>query len=71
MQVTIGNYTVTNCVYVVDVADTNVVLRLQWLYSVGNHTIDYQDPKMRFKYSDGKEVVLRGVNTYPKQMEKR
>ena len=41
LQVTIGYYIVTNSFYVVDVADTNVVLGVQWLYSIGNHTIYY------------------------------
>ena len=65
MQVTIENYTVTNSFYVVD---TNVVLGVKWLYSIGNHTIYYQFFEMIFKDADGKEVVLRGVNTHPKQV---
>ena len=35
LQVTIGNYTFVDSFYVVDVVDTNVVLGVQWLYSIG------------------------------------
>ena len=48
LQVTIGYYTVTNSFYVVNVADTNMVLGVQWLYSIANNTIGYQVPEMGF-----------------------
>ena len=35
LQVTIGNYNSDDSSYVVDVADTNVVLGVKWLYSIG------------------------------------
>ena len=35
LQVTLGNHTITDNFYVVNVADTNVVLGVQWLYSLG------------------------------------
>ena len=49
LQVTIGNHTITDNFYVVNVADTNVVLGVQWLYYLGEHTVNYQVPKIRFK----------------------
>ena len=39
----------------VDVADNNVVLGVQWLYYVGDHTVNYQIPEMKFQ--DQKGVV--------------
>ena len=51
--------------YVVNVADTNVVLGVQWLYSIGKYTIDCREMEMEFKGPDGKWVVLRDMNTYP------
>ena len=51
--------------YVVNVADTNVVLSVQWLYSIGKYTTDYRAMEMEFQGLDGKHVVLRGMNTYP------
>ena len=66
MHVTIGDWTVTDTFYVVDVANTNVVLGFQWLFSVGEHIVNYQVPEMKFKGSAGKQVVLTGMDTYPK-----
>ena len=48
--------------------DNNIVFGVQWLYSIGRHTIYYQFPKIKFQDAAGKEVALRGVNTYPKQV---
>ena len=53
LQVTIGNYTITDNFYVVNLAGTNVVLGVQWFYSLGEHTMNYQVPKMRFKIRKG------------------
>ena len=65
LQVTLGNHTITDNFYVVNVDDTNVVLGLQWLYSLGDHTKNYQVPEMRFKNSEGKSILLRGIHNYP------
>jgi hypothetical protein len=35
LVMTLGNYTLTNLFYVVDLADTNIVLGVQWLQSLG------------------------------------
>jgi hypothetical protein len=37
LDVTLGNYTLTDDFYVVDLADTHVVLGVQWLYSLGRY----------------------------------
>ena len=55
----------TESFYVVNVADTNVVLWVQWLYSIGKYTTNYRAMEMEFQGQDGKWVVLRGMNTYP------
>ena len=44
LQVTVDNYTFVDGFYVVDVADNNVVLGVQWLYYIGDHTLNYQIP---------------------------
>ena len=51
--------------YAMNVVDTNVVLGVQWLYSIGKYIIDYRAMEMEFQGPDGKRVVLRGMNTYP------
>ena len=48
MQFTVGNYTFIDSFYVVDVVDTNVVLGVQWMYSIGEHTVKFQIPEMKF-----------------------
>ena len=68
LQVTIGNHTTTNNFYVVNVVDTNVVLGFQWFYYLGEHTMNYQVPEMRFKNLEGKPILLRGMHTYPNKV---
>ena len=41
LQVTLGNHTITNNFYVVNVVDTNVVLGVKWMYYLWDHTIKY------------------------------
>ena len=47
--------------YVVDVPDTSIVLGVQWLYSIGKYSSNYQKLEMEFLEPDGKRVVLRGM----------
>ena len=68
LQVSIGNHTIIDNFYVVNVPDTNVVLGVQWLYSLGEHTVNYQVPEIRFKNSEGKPILLKGMHTYPNQV---
>ena len=68
LQLTIGDYTVIGNFYVVNVVDTNMVLGVQWLLFIGDHSTNYKVPEMIFKDSDGKHVVLKGINTYPNQV---
>ena len=68
LQVTVGNYTFVDSFYVADVADTNVVLGVQWLYSIVEDTVKYQIPKMKFQDLKGVLRVVRGKHTYPNQV---
>ena len=68
LQVNIGDYTVKEKFYVVNVADTNMVLGVQWLYSIGDNYVNYHIPQISFKAVEGKPVVLKGINTYPSQV---
>jgi hypothetical protein len=65
MTLNLGNYMLTDDFYVVKIPDTNVVLGVQWLYSLGRYSTNYQTMEMEFQDQDGKRVVLRGMNTYP------
>jgi hypothetical protein len=35
LDLSLGNYTLIDDFYVIDLADTNVVLGVQWIYSLG------------------------------------
>ena len=68
MQVSLGDYIVKDNFYVVDVEGTNLVLGVQWLYSIGENSMSYKVPQRSFKDAEGKLVVLKGMNTYPNQV---
>jgi hypothetical protein len=51
--VTLGNYMLIDDFYVVDLADTHVVLGVQWLYSLGEIHMNYHDMRMEFKDKSG------------------
>jgi hypothetical protein len=40
LTIMMGNYSMTYDFFMVDIPDTNVVLGVQWLYSIGKYTID-------------------------------
>jgi hypothetical protein len=62
LDVILGNYTLTDDFYVVELADTKVVLGVQWLYSLGKHSINYQAMELEFRATNGKKVVLRDMS---------
>ena len=66
LQVTICNYTFVDSFYVVDVADTNVVLGVKWMFSIGYNLVNYQILEMKFQDSTCVLRVVRGQHTYPK-----
>ena len=68
LQVILGNHTITDNFYVVNVVDTNLVLGVKWLYSLWKHAVNYQVFETRFKNSEGKPILLRGMHTYPNQV---
>jgi hypothetical protein len=63
LEIKLGNYTVRDTFFVVDLSDTNVVLGIQWLITLGKITTNYQTFEMGFKDGDGKRIVLRGMST--------
>jgi hypothetical protein len=59
----LGNYTMRDTFYVVDLSDMDVVLGVQWMITLGKITTNYQTLEMVFKDQDEKKVVLRGMST--------
>ena len=47
--------------YVVDVEDSDAVLGVQWLQTLGDITTNYKHMTMKFFTPGGKQVVLRGM----------
>lgn len=60
MELILG-HTMKEDFYVVDVSDTDMVLGVQWLHSLGEYTTNYQTMELKFKH-EGKEVVLKGLS---------
>jgi hypothetical protein len=63
LEINLGNYTVRDTFYVVDLSDTDVVLGFQWIITLGKITTNYQTLEMGFRDHDRKKVVLRGMLT--------
>jgi hypothetical protein len=62
LEVKLCNYTLTDTFYVVDLLDIDVVLGVQWLYSLGEIGFNYQMLTMSFRDASGSRVVLRGMS---------
>jgi len=63
LEIKLGNYTVRDTFYAVDLSDTDVVLGVQWLITLGKITTNYQTLEIGFRDSDRKRIVLRGMST--------
>jgi hypothetical protein len=61
LEVKLGNYTVRDTFFVVDLSDIDVVLGVQWLITLGKITTNYQTLEMGFRDSEEKRIVLRGM----------
>eukprot|EP00253_Pinus_taeda_P004559 PITA_04559 len=68
LSVTMGTYTLTDHFFVVDIPDTNMILGVQWLITLGKVTIDWKTLEM--EWDDEKtrrHEKIRGQHTYPPQ----
>jgi hypothetical protein len=63
LEVKLVNYTLTNTFYVVDLSDTDAILGVQWLYSLGEIGFNYQMLTMSFRDASGSRVVLKDMST--------
>jgi len=46
LEVSLGNYTLTDYFYVIDLEDIHVVIGVHWLYSLGYIHMNYKDMRM-------------------------
>ena len=59
----LGNFTLNDDFYVVDLEEPNVVLGVQWLYSLKNFEMNCQEMRMEFIDTRGQRVILRGMSS--------
>jgi hypothetical protein len=60
-SLTLGRYTLTRDFYVVDIPDTNIILGVQWLSTLGPITTNYKTMEMSFNSKYGKRIMLKGM----------
>jgi hypothetical protein len=61
MKLTLGRHDLAQDFYVMDLPDTNIILGVQWLSTLGPITKNYKTMEMSFTEETGKNVVLRGM----------
>jgi hypothetical protein len=61
MKLTLGRHDLAQDFYVMDLLDTNIILGVQWLSTLGPITTNYKTMEMSFIEENGKKVVLRGM----------
>jgi hypothetical protein len=61
MKLTLGRHELVQDVYVMDLPDTNIILGVQWLSTLGPITTNYKTMEMSFVEEGGRKVVLRGM----------
>jgi hypothetical protein len=73
MKLTLGRHDLAHDLYVMDLPDTNIILGVQWLSTLGPITTNYKSMEMYFTEENEKKVVLRGMtgNTPRVVTEKR
>jgi hypothetical protein len=61
MKLTLGRHELVQDVYVMDLVDTNIILGVQWLSTLGPITTNYKTMEMSFIDEGGRKVVLWGM----------
>ena len=68
LSVTMGTYTLTDHFFVVDIPDTNMILGVQWLITLGKVTTDWKTLEMEWDdEKTGRHEKIRGQHTYSPQ----
>eukprot|EP00253_Pinus_taeda_P035810 PITA_35810 len=68
LSVMMGTYTLTYHFFVVDILDTNMILGVQWLITLGKVTIDWKTLEMEWDdEKTGRHEKIWGQHTYPPQ----
>eukprot|EP00253_Pinus_taeda_P026401 PITA_26401 len=68
LSMTMGTYTLTDHFFVVNIPDTNIVLGVQWLITLGKVTRDWKALEMEWDdEKTGRHEKIRGQHTYSPQ----
>jgi hypothetical protein len=62
MKLTLGRHDLAQDFYVMDLPDTNIILGVQCLSTLGPITTNYKAMEMSFTEESGRKVVLRGMS---------
>ena len=62
MNLTLGRHDPAQEFYVMDLPDTNIILGVQWLSTLGPIITNYKTMEISFAEESGKKVVLRGMS---------
>lgn len=66
LSVSMGTYTLVDHFFVVDIPDTNVILGVQWLITLGKVATDWKALKMEWvDKKSGDSKMIKGMHTYP------
>ena len=66
LLVTMGTYTLVDHFFVVDILDTNEILGVQWLITLGKVTTDWEALQMEWvDKKSGESQIIKGMDTYP------
>ena len=69
LLVMMGTYTLTDHFFMVDIPNTNMILGVQWLITLGKVTTDRKTLEMEWDdEKTGKHEKIRGQRTYPPQI---
>jgi hypothetical protein len=61
MSLTLVRYNLAQELYVMDLPNTNVIIGVQWLSTLGPITSKYKTMEMSFNSEEGKRVTLKGL----------
>jgi len=65
---TMGTFTLNDHLFLAEIPDTNVILRVQLLITLGNVTTDWVNLQMEWVHrKSGKNQMIRGMHTYTSQ----
>ena len=66
LTITLGTYTLTDHLFVVDIPDTIVILVVQWLITLGKVATYWETLEMEWTdKKSGEHQNIRGMHTYP------